>query len=232
MKLVLVPGMMCDHRLFTPQIAAFADSLDIIVADISGADSIEALARSVLEQSGSGPFALAGLSMGAIVAMEVLRQAPNRVERLALLDCNYRAELPERAARRTGEMARAQSGELEQMIAEQVAPSYFTVPGKSEPRLTSLVLDMALSLGPAVFVRQSLAVRGRADQSQTLGQSKVPTLILCGEYDRVCPPEMHEDLHGLMTNASLVKISNAGHLPTLDQPLETNSALSEWITPR
>ena len=224
--LVLLPGMMCDGRLFGPQIAAFGTRA-LHLAPMAGADTVRALAAQILSQA-PPRFALAGLSMGGIVAMEVFAQAPERVDRLALLDTNPRAETPEVQARRAPQIARVLSGGLDAVMREEMKPNYLT-DGPNRSTILELCMDMALSLGPQVFARQSRALRDRPDQQDTLRHVTVPTLILCGRGDVLCPVERHELMHGLIPHSTLHIIENAGHLPTLEQPDETTAALARWL---
>ena len=164
-RLVLLPGMMCDERLFAPQIAALEPIADVWVGDMSRSGTIADLARDVLADCPFKAFALAGLSMGGIVAMEIVRQAPQRVNRLALLDTNHHADLPERRKLRAGQIAQARNGRLRQVLVEEMKPAYLAPANRADRKLRDLVLDMGLKLGPLVFERQSIALRNRDDAS-------------------------------------------------------------------
>lgn len=225
--LVLIPGMMCDARLFAPQIAAFSGRRDICLPSLHRASSIAALARGVLE--GAPPrFALAGLSMGGIVAMEMLRQAPERIERIALLDTNPLAEREEVKARRLPQIEAARAGDLARVMREDMKPNYLAEgPGRQE--ILDLCMEMALGLGPDVFERQSRALMDRPDQSETLRGAALPALVVCGRHDALCSVERHELMAGLIPGAALEIIEGAGHLPVLERPEETNAALARWL---
>ncbi len=225
--LVLLPGMMCDARLYAPQIAAFSGTRTVHCAPIGGHDSMAALADAVLAHA-PPRFALAGLSMGGIVAMEIMATAPERVERLALLDTNPRAELPEMQARRAPQMARVAAGELREVMRDEMKPNYLA-DGPGRQAVLDLCMDMALDLGPDVFARQSLALRDRPDRQETLRGVRVPTLILCGREDRLCPVERHELMHVLIPDSKLEIVEGAGHLPVLENPAATNTALARWL---
>ncbi len=197
------------------------------LAPLTGADTVQALAAQILADA-PPRFALAGLSMGGIVAMEIMAQAPDRVTHLALLDTNSRAELPEVQARRAPQIASVHAGGLDAVMRDEMKPNYLT-DGPNRAAILDLCMDMALALGPQVFVNQSLALRDRPDQQETLARVTVPTLILCGRQDILCPVERHERMHELIPQSTLHVVENAGHLPTLEQPDETTAALRRWL---
>ena len=225
---ILLSGMMCDARLFAPQIAALSAIRPVMVAPLADGDTVAAMAAAILQYA-PPRFALAGLSMGGIVAMEVIRQAPARVSRLALMDTNPLAEAPERAKMRDQQIVRVLGGALKAVIRDDMKPHYLA--GGSDRRtILDLCMDMALALGPDIFARQSRALQTRPDQCETLRGVDVPTLILHGAEDRLCPAERHELMRDLVPGAILARIDDAGHLPTLEQPKPTNEALEKWLT--
>ena len=225
--LVLIPGMMCDARQFGPQIDAMSGRRTLILAPIDAHETVQALAGEILANS-PPDFALAGLSMGGIIAMEILRQAPERVAAIALLDTNPLAEHDAVKARRLPQMAQVRAGELDTVMREEMKPNYLT-DGPNRAAILDLCMEMAMNLGPDVFIRQSRALMNRPDQSESLRNTDVPTLILCGEEDTLCPPARHELMHALVPNSTLEVIKNAGHLPTLEQPEQTTVALDRWL---
>lgn len=225
--LVLLPGMMCDARLFTPQIEALSGRRPLHLAPITAHDGIEALAAAVLAHA-PPRFALAGLSMGGVVAMEMLRVAPERVDRLALLDTNPRAEAAEVSARRPRQVERALAGDLAGVMRDEMKPHYLA-DGPGRRAILDLCMTMALDLGPEVFARQSRALATRRDQQATLEAFRGPALVLMGEDDRLCPRERHELMHALISGSRLAVIEGAGHLPTLEQPDATTAALRRWL---
>jgi pimeloyl-ACP methyl ester carboxylesterase len=226
--LVLLPGMMCDARLFGPQIYAFSHERAVMVAPVGDHDTIAALAIDILNAA-PPTFALAGLSMGGIVAMEMFRQAPERISRLALLDTNPKAETEKITQFREPQIAKVRAGELRSVMRDEMKPNYLA-DGPNMGQILDLCMAMAETLGPDVFERQSRALQTRPDQQETLRAVKVPTLILCGESDRLCPLHRHEHMHDLIPHSTLTAIKNAGHLPTLEQPDPTNEALAKWLS--
>ncbi|MDX2100904.1 MAG: alpha/beta fold hydrolase [Alphaproteobacteria bacterium] len=223
--LVLIPGMMCDARLWGPLPDALARRM-VIHAPCTEADSVPALAAALLADA-PPRFHLAGLSMGGIVAMEVVRQAPERVERLALLDTNPFAETDAVRQRRPPQIARALAGDLAGVMREEMKPHYLA-PGPRNQAVLDLCLAMALALGPEVFARQSHALSTRPDQCDALAAYPGPALVLMGRHDRLCPLDRHETMHRLLPASRLVIIEEAGHLPTLEQPEATWAALLAW----
>jgi pimeloyl-ACP methyl ester carboxylesterase len=219
--------MMCDGRLYGPQIKALGRDRAIHLAPISSQDTVESMATEVLA-SAPPSFALAGLSMGGIVAMEVVRRAPDRVTRLALMDTNALGETPVYAAAREPQIARVMAGSLVEVIREDMKPD-FLAPGPGRQAVLDLVMDMALEMGEGVYLRQSRALQRRPDQQGTLRKLKIPTLILCGEHDALCPVARHQFMADLIESAVLNIVPDAGHLPTLEQPKAVNAALKQWL---
>jgi pimeloyl-ACP methyl ester carboxylesterase len=226
LPLVLIPGMMCDARIWGGIPAALSPR-SVIHFLPTGADRMADLARDFLRDAPQR-FALAGLSMGGILAMEVLAQAPDRIERLALLDTNPLAERPEVQARRAPQIARALKGDLAGVMRDEMKPNYLAE-GQGQKGVLDLCLDMALTLGPQVFADQSRALRDREDRQAALASFKGPALVLMGAEDRLCPRDRHDLMHGLMPRSRLVVIDGAGHLPPLERPDETTAALRRWL---
>lgn len=224
---VFLPGMMCDARLFGPQIAELSSDRAVMCAPVSQGERIEEIASGLLA-SLPAKFALAGLSMGGIVAMEILRRAPERVTRIALMDTNPLPETPQVAAGREAQIIGARSGRLAEVMRDEMKPNYLA-PGPQRVDVLNLVMDMAAVMGPEVFVRQSRALQRRRDQQSTLRKCKVPALVLCGEYDLLCPVKRHVFMAELIPYAELSVIANAGHLPTLENPSATTDAIYKWL---
>lgn len=223
LETILLPGMMCDHRLFGPQMDLGA----IRVPEIPLRHSMAEMAQVLLEDL-PDRFALGGLSMGGILAMEILAQAPERVAALALMDTNPLSEQAEVKTRRADHLKAVAEGRLLDVMRDDLKPNYLCN-GPLKPSLMRLCMDMAMHLGPLAFQAQSIALRDRRDQTETLGAFKGPALVLCGREDRLCPVERHELMHKLMPGSRLVVIDAAGHMPTLEAPEATNAALAQWM---
>lgn len=224
--LVLIPGMMCDARMWGGlPIHLYPRPVGHFLP--TGADTVEELAAEILRHAPQ-MFALAGLSLGGIVAMEILRQGPERVERLALLDTNPLAETPEMQSRRAPLIARALAGGLAGVMRGEMKPNYLSE-GPERAEILDLCMDMALNLGADIFARQSRALRDRPDQQATLKAFKRPALVLMGQDDRLCPRERHELMHALIPQSHFAVIAGAGHLPTLENPVETAAKIARWL---
>ena len=225
--LILLPGMMCDARLFAPQIAVLQDSMRISVPLPVSAPNMAQLAAEVLADA-PGRFALGGVSMGGILAMEIIRQAPQRVTHLALIDTNPFAERDEVKARRNPQMDAVRDGWLAAVMRDEMKPSYFTHRADNAD-LLDLTMAMATDLGPDAFIAQSLALRDRPDYEATLRHVTCSTLILCGRHDQLCPVERHEAMKVMIPHARLCIVEEAGHLPTIETPGIVTTALQELL---
>jgi pimeloyl-ACP methyl ester carboxylesterase len=188
---------------------------------------VHALAAEVLAHA-PPRFALAGLSMGGIVAMEALRQAPERIDRIALMDTNPLAETAEVRARRAPQIEAVQAGGLRRVMRDEMKPNYLAN-GPGRQATLDLCMEMAEDLGPDVFVRQSRALRDRPDQTETLRGFRGAALILCGRHDVPCPVSRHELMHELMPGSRLQIVEEAGHLTTLEAPDAVTAILKEWL---
>lgn len=227
-NVLLLPGMMCDRQLWGAQVGYLAGKCAIQVGDITGAESIESIARQQLSVA-PARFALAGLSMGGIVALEMWRQAPARIERLALLDSNFRSDAPERRPIRERQMADVAAGGLERVIREELMPQYLAQCLSHDRELLGVVHDMAMRLGSEVFRRQSVALRDRRDATAVLADIDCPTLVLCGDEDRLCSPGLHREMASRIPGAILDVIPACGHLSTIERPEAVNLALERWL---
>ena len=223
----MIPGMMCDERIFAPQIEGLSDSINIIVADISGYSTVHELAAEVLKKS-PPKFDLLGHSMGGIVAMEMYSQEPNRIEKLVLMDTNPKAELEEVKAMRDPQMKAEREGKLVDVMRDEMKPNYLDASDNRESILHTC-MEMAKSMGTEVFMNQSKALQTREDQQSTLRLIDVPVLVICGSNDKLCPVERHELMHSIINDSELKIINNAGHMPTLEQPKETTEVLKKWL---
>lgn len=225
--LILLPGLLTDARLYAHQSTALADIAEVAVGDLTRDDSIEAIARRVLD-SAPPTFALAGLSMGGYVALEIMRRAPERVERLALLDTTARPDTPEQTQRRNDAIALARGGRFAEvmpaLLPMLVHPAHLALKA-----VGGLALTMAAAIGPDAFIRQQTAIRDRADSRPSLPAIACPTLVLVGCQDQLTPPDRAAEMAGAIAGARLVTIEDCGHLSTIERPEAVCAALRFWL---
>ena len=226
-SLVMIPGMMCDERIFSPQIDSLGDEIELTIADISRFSSVVDLASDVLKKA-PRKFSLLGHSMGGIIAMEMYSQEPNRIEKLILMDTNPNSELEEVKSKREPQIKDVSEGRLLNVMRDEMKPNYLAQ-SRNQSSVLNVCIDMALSLGPDVFINQSRALQTRADQQSNIQSINIPVLIICGSEDKLCTVERHEMMHNMISNSELRIINNAGHMPTLEQPSETTEILKEWL---
>lgn len=220
---MLLPGLMCDARQWAHQAATLPQK--VIHADTTQDDNFGAMASRVLRDA-PDRFALAGLSMGGILAFEIWRQAPHRVTHMALLDTNPHAEGSERQSLRLEQIREAANGRLRELAVESLKPLYLAEAHRGDEALLQTVLDMALDLGPDVFRRQSLALMNRVDSVATLETIDCPTLVLCGDEDTLCPLSYHELMAERIPRATPEVVAGCGHLSPMEQPEAVTHALS------
>jgi pimeloyl-ACP methyl ester carboxylesterase len=228
--LVFIPGLACTSRLYEAQIEALSGSATIIVADHTRDDSINAIASRLLREAPER-FSLAGLSMGGYVALEVVRQAPERVERLALLDTSARPDTPEASQDRERLISLAQAGRFQDIHAK-LWPRLVHPDRQDDQDLQDLVFGMMRETGAEAYIRQQRAIMARSDSRPLLPGIEIPALVLVGEGDAITPPEIAREMAEMIEWASLVVIPDAGHLSTLEQPERVTHALRLWLEQR
>ena len=224
--LILLPGLLCDAALWQYQLSALAEFAEPAVADLTEADAIGLLAQSVLDRA-PPRFALAGLSMGGYVAFEILRRAPDRVTRLALLDTSARADTDELRQRRHGLIELARLGKFKG-VTPRLLPLLLHPDHLVEP-FTGIVTAMAERVGQAAFIRQENAILNRIDSRPSLAAIRVPTLVLCGDADTLTPPALAAEIADGIPGARLTLIEGSGHLTPLERPETVNRALLDWL---
>lgn len=228
--LLFLPGLLCDAAVWAPQMAALGRPATVAAYGL--ADSLGAMAEAALAVAPPGRFALAGHSMGGRVAFEVWRRAPERVERLALLDTNY----PALAAGDAGEAERAGRLRLLALAREQgmrAMASDWARGMVHESRLGGpvfeAVLDMFERRSPEVFEAQIRALLGRPDAGPLLPTITCPTLVLTGEQDAWSPPAPHRRMHEAIAGSRLVLVPECGHMSTMECPQAVNAAFTAWL---
>ena len=227
LPVVLIPGLTCSARLYADQIPALWRFGQVAVADHTRDDSMAAIARRILAAA-PPRFALAGLSMGGYIAFEIMRQAPERVAKLALLDTGARPEAPEQTERRKAVIALAKSGRYGE-VPELAFPLYVHRNSHNDQALKQTVRMMAAETGVEAFLRQQQAIISRPDSRPGLAGIKCQTLVLVGDGDEATPPELAREIAGAIGGARLAVIPECGHLSTLEQPEKVTAALIDWM---
>lgn len=225
--LLLVPGLLCSARLYAPQVAALWPQGPVMVADHRRDADVAAIAARILEQA-PPRFALAGLSMGGYIAFAMMRQAPERIVKLALLDTAARPDTPEQSAARENFIAMAQAGKLSEVV-NTLTPRFLHKSRHNDEGLVRTIRAMADDTGVTAFVQQERAIMTRPDSRPLLSSIKCPTLVLVGEGDELTPPALAQEMASGIAGARLVVIPGCGHLSTLEQPDAVNAAMAEWL---
>lgn len=229
LPLLLLPGLLCDARLWRDQVAGLAGLAPAVIADVTLDDSLPAMAARALAAAPQH-FALAGLSMGGYLAFEILRQAPERVARLALLDTSARADSPEQARRRRGLMALTRTGMFRgvtpRLLPQLLHPSHLL------GEVGQQVVAMAERVGREAFLRQQAAILARPDSRPLLPGLRIPTLVAVGEADALTPPDRAAEMAALIPGARLAHIPRCGHLPPMEDPAATTALLRDWLLAR
>jgi pimeloyl-ACP methyl ester carboxylesterase len=227
LPVVLIPGLTCTPRLYADQIPALWQFGPVTVADHRRDDSMEGIARRILAAT-PPRFALAGLSMGGFIAFEIIRQAPERVAKLALLDTGARPDAPEQTERRRMLMGLAKEGRYAE-IPELAFPLYVHRNRHGDEALKRILREMAEATGVDAYLRQQQAILSRPDSRPSLAAISCPTLVLVGDSDEATPPELAREMAAGIRGSHLVVIPESGHLSTLEQPAAVTMALVEWL---
>ena len=225
--LILIPGLTCTAELWAPQVEALREHATISIGDHSSADSMAGIARAILA-SAPPRFALAGLSMGGYIAFEIVRQAPERVTHLALLDTSAKPFDQSQAPPRHAMISLAHKVGMEAVIA-RLMPVFIHLDRLDEVPLTDVVKRMARDTGAETFARQQQAVMSRSDSRPSLTTIRCPTLVLTGAQDLLTPVAEHQEIADGIAGARLEVIPDCGHLSTLERPDAVNAAMLHWI---
>ena len=225
---LLLPGLLASARLYAPQLPSLWQFGPVMVADHRRDDSIAAIARRILSHA-PPRFALVGLSMGGYIAFELLRQAPERVARLALLDTTARADAAEQKLRRGELIGLARAGRFDE-IFDLAYPGLVHPDRHADEALRETVRCMAQDTGAEAFIRQQTAIMNRCDSRADLAAIGCPTLVLVGDADQLTPPARAQEIAAGIRGARMIEVPASGHLSTLEQPERVTAALAEWLT--
>lgn len=225
---VLLPGLLCSPRLYAEQLPALWQFGPVTVASHRHDDSLAAIARRFLATA-PPRFALAGLSMGGYLAFELMRQAGDRVTRLALLNTSARPDRAEQSQDRREQIAMTRDGRFAEAV-DILYQRWVRPARRDDPALGPVVRQMADETGPEAFIRQQTAIMNRPDSRPGLAAIGCPVLVVAGAEDTVTIPEYAEEMAGGIPQAKLVVIPDCGHLSTLEQPAAVTEALVGWLT--
>lgn len=228
-RIVFLPGLLCDAEVFAVQVAALAPFADVAVADFTGCDTIEAMARVALARF-DGPVSLVGFSMGGRAALEAVRVAPQRVERLVLMDTGA---TPARDGEAAGRMELVELAHRDGMraLAARWLPPMVHADREADPTLIGPITAMVERMTPAIFERQIRALLGRPDARPVLAAVRCPTLVVVGRQDRWSPLEQNRALAETVPGARLAVIEDAGHFSPVERPEAVAAALVEFFRP-
>jgi pimeloyl-ACP methyl ester carboxylesterase len=225
--IICIPGLASSPRLYAEQIPPLWKVGPVTIAQHDRHESMGAIARSILA-SAPERFALVGLSMGGYVSFEILRQAPARVSKLALLDTSARPDTPEQTENRRYQISLAEKTPMGE-IADVLFPRLVHPLHRSDERLRKIVRLMAEETGAAGFIRQQRAIMSRPDSRPTLRGISCPTLILVGDKDELTPPDRAAEMAHEIAGARLVTVPDCGHVSTLERPQQVTEALLELL---
>lgn len=225
--LVLIPGLSCTKALFVDQIAVLSQGREVMIGDHMRHDSIPKIAASILAKAPSR-FALAGLSMGGYISLEIIRQAPDRVLRLALLDTSARADTPDKIALRLDALALAAAGKY-RAVCHSTLDLSIAASRHKDRALKAAIIDMALETGAEVWAQQTRAIMARADSVPLLSEIRCPTLVVVGDEDQLTPPELAVEMADAIAGARLQVIADCGHMSTMEKPDQLTGLLQEWL---
>jgi pimeloyl-ACP methyl ester carboxylesterase len=226
--IVLVPGLLCSAEIFAPQLVALWPRGPVTIASTLEGETIAQMAAAILA-SAPPRFALAGISMGGYISMEIMRQAPQRVTKLALISTSALPDTIEQSRQRMTMVAQAKAGQFEQLLGEAMA-ALLHPKRRDDAELRESNLRMGLAIGVEGFARQTAAVIRRIDSRPSLTKIQVPTLVLVGDSDPLTPPDRAREIAAAIAGARLVIVPECGHSSTREQPEAVNRALIEWIT--
>ena len=225
---LFIPGMACSAEIFQAQALALWPHASVMIAAIPPGETVAAMAAAILAEA-PPRFAAVGVSLGGFIALEMMRQAPDRVERLALLATNAHADTPDRAKARLAMIEAARSAHFP-TFGETLFTDIMLPARRTEEPLRQIARRMADAVGFDAFARQVRSIMTRPDARSRLPDIAVPTLIVVGDQDTVSPPAVAQDMAAAIPHARLVVLPDCGHAPTLEKPQEVNRALIAWLT--
>ena len=226
--LILIPGLLCDQALWKPQVDALGTVADCLVTEKHmHYETIGQIADAVVAEA-PARFALSGLSMGGYIALEICRNYGERVAGLALLDTSARPDTPEQKGRRKNLMALCRQQKFNEVV-EMLLSVLIHSDRQQDLDLRRRVIDMAARTGSEIFLRQQCAIMNRIDQRPNLSKITCPTIIICGQQDRITPLDCAEEMAGKIDRSKLVPIKGCGHLSTMEKPDKVVTIMYQWL---
>jgi len=226
-QLVMIPGTLCDANLFLHQMDGLKDLVNCSVANHSSSDNLTEVAANILKDI-QGNFAVLGLSYGGIIAFEMWRQAPKRMEKLILLNTNYKKPSETTRDNQQRFLGMSALGEFREITTDFLKDAMLHPKHAQQPKMREIVLQMATNTGRVAFFKQIKAQLNRPDSTKDLPNIQCPTLIMTGQQDGVCTPQLHQEMAALIPNSTLKIIEHCGHLSTMEQPEVVNQTIRNW----
>ena len=226
LPILFLPGTLCTGAMFSEQIKNLQQYCqDITVVQFTTEKSLTEMANKVITATKNMPCAMIGFSMGGIVALEIARTHPQLIAKLALINSNSHADLPERKSLRQAQIAQAKSGQLTKLILDTFLPNYLFKPNIAHEKL---ITNMANELGAECFAARAMAIEDRPDSLSVLQRLKIDLLIIGGKQDKVCPEQHQITMHNAIANSRLVILEQCGHFSPIEQPEKVSTLLAQW----
>lgn len=227
LPIILIPGLGTSPRTYSHILPTLWKHSSVTIANQTADASIEAMAKRILAAA-PARFALIGHSMGGYIAFEILRQAPNRVSHLALLNTSARPDNDEAKEKRKKQIEKAEKGNFVEII-EGALPAFVHPSHKEDKNLQEIITAAHNDAGAEAYIRQQTAIMGRKDSRSDLKNINIPTLVLTGDDDKLLPLELSQEIAASIPDAKLVIATECGHMSPLEQPLAVSNALAEWL---
>lgn len=230
LPILILPGTLCTETMFTHQINQLSQHCEkVSVVPFTTENTLADMAQKVIAATHNQPCAMIGFSMGGIVALEVAKTRPDLIAKLALINSNCHADLPERKAARHAQISQAKAGQLTELIKTVFLPNYLF---EAKPENQALIIDMAETLGADCFAAQAMSLEDRPDSLATLKKVTKDLLIIGGAQDKICPPEHQHVMHQATSGSQLALLEQCGHFSPIEQPEQVSSLLTNWYLAR
>ncbi|MEM6602735.1 MAG: alpha/beta fold hydrolase [Pseudomonadota bacterium] len=227
--LLLIPGLLNNAALFSGQVNELSNYCNFTIADHTKFETIAQIAEDILEnQNAPEHFVLGGLSMGGYIAMEILRQAPERVRGLILMNTSARKDTPEQTERRKSFIKVTETGRF-RGVTHHLLPNLVHEQFVNDPLVSNVIFDMTQEVGREGFIRQQRAIINRIDSRNSLKRVNVPACVIVGDDDKLTPPDRAREMAQLLPSAELHIIAKCGHLSALEHPGEVSEIIATFM---